>query len=187
MTSRARIAAVLRRSLRIAAHHRSMCGAPTSSLPRPMASALPRLCADRANRSPWYGDGRRGSWHQESIEGLTRDKTRKPGKQPLPASTVQRVVEPDPRTAAGRSNPLDRPDAGEGSGCEPAFGATYPRGPPTRTASYPHVQAVDRPEVLRSSRTSSASTSILPPMRSFSRSTRRAKSRRSTVPSRGCR
>jgi len=29
----------------------------------------------------------------EGVAGLTRDKTRKPGKQPLPATTVQRVVE----------------------------------------------------------------------------------------------
>jgi transposase len=29
----------------------------------------------------------------EGVEGLTRDKTRKPGKQPLPTSTVQRVVD----------------------------------------------------------------------------------------------
>ena len=29
----------------------------------------------------------------EGVEGLTRDKTRKPGKQPLPIGTVQRVVD----------------------------------------------------------------------------------------------
>jgi hypothetical protein len=29
----------------------------------------------------------------EGIEGLTRDKTRKPGKPPLPTGTVQRVVD----------------------------------------------------------------------------------------------
>jgi Homeodomain-like domain len=29
----------------------------------------------------------------EGLEGLTRDKTRKPGKPPLPAATVQRVVD----------------------------------------------------------------------------------------------
>jgi hypothetical protein len=28
----------------------------------------------------------------EGVEGLTRDKTRKPGKNPLPAATVQNVV-----------------------------------------------------------------------------------------------
>jgi Homeodomain-like domain len=29
----------------------------------------------------------------EGVDGLTRDKTRKPGKQPLPTGTVQRVVD----------------------------------------------------------------------------------------------
>jgi len=29
----------------------------------------------------------------EGVAGLTRDTTRKPGKQPLPTTTVQRVVE----------------------------------------------------------------------------------------------
>lgn len=47
----------------------------------------------------------------EGIEGLTRDKTRNPGKQPLPTGTVHRVV--DLALGAGRNNPLDRPDAGE--------------------------------------------------------------------------
>jgi transposase len=30
----------------------------------------------------------------EGVEGLTRDKTRKPGKRPLPAATVQRRSRP---------------------------------------------------------------------------------------------
>ena len=30
---------------------------------------------------------------QEGVAGLTRDKTRKPGKPPLPGATVQRVVD----------------------------------------------------------------------------------------------
>jgi transposase len=29
----------------------------------------------------------------EGVDGLTRDKTRKPGKPPLPAATVQRVLD----------------------------------------------------------------------------------------------
>jgi hypothetical protein len=30
---------------------------------------------------------------QEGADGLLRDKTRKPGKPPLPAETVQRVID----------------------------------------------------------------------------------------------
>jgi hypothetical protein len=65
----------------------------------------------------------------EGVEGLTRDKTRKPGKQPLPTGTVQRVVDLALGPPARRSNPLDRPDAGKGRRGEPAFGATYPSRP----------------------------------------------------------
>jgi hypothetical protein len=54
---------------------------------------------------------------------------------------------PGARAAAGRNNPLDRPDAGESRRGEPAFGATYSRSTPTRAASHPYVQAVERPEV----------------------------------------
>jgi hypothetical protein len=45
-----------------------------------------RSCADPVNRSPWYG------FMAEGVEGLTRDKTREPGKKPVPAATVQNVV-----------------------------------------------------------------------------------------------
>src|SRR5258707_14013821 len=33
----------------------------------------------------------------EGVEGVTGDKTRKPGKKPPPAGTVERVVDPEPR------------------------------------------------------------------------------------------
>ena len=32
-----------------------------------------------------------GAVHGEGVDGLTRDKTRKPGKQPLPTTIVQRI------------------------------------------------------------------------------------------------
>src|SRR3954462_10549149 len=73
----------------------------------------------------------------EGVEGLTRDKTRKPGKPPLPTGTVQRVVDLALGPPPGEANLLDRPDAGKGRRGEPALGATYSRGPPTRAASHP--------------------------------------------------
>src|SRR3982074_2347230 len=90
--SREQIASGLRRSLRIVARHRSTCGTPMLSLPPPTAAALPRSCVGPVNRSRWCGPGRRGSWRR-AVEGLLRDKTRKPGKPPLPPNTVQRVVD----------------------------------------------------------------------------------------------
>jgi len=67
-----------------------------------------------------------GSFHCRCVEGLTRDKTPKPGKPPLPAATVQWVVDLGALCAAGGSQPLDRSDAGEGGGREFAIGATHP-------------------------------------------------------------
>jgi Winged helix-turn helix len=47
----------------------------------------------------------------EGVAGLTRDKTRKPGKPPLspPPCSGSSISRSGP---AGRSNPLDRPDVG---------------------------------------------------------------------------
>src|ERR1700716_1993190 len=68
-----------------------MSGAPKSSLQRPTAAARPSM---RGSGKPkpvvWRWQAR---FMAEGVEGLTRDKTRKPGKPPLPAATVQRVVD----------------------------------------------------------------------------------------------
>ena len=50
----------------------------------------------------------------EGVDGLARDKTRKPGKTPLPESAVRRVIDLGAFAAARRDDPLDRPDAGQG-------------------------------------------------------------------------
>src|SRR5882757_703362 len=78
----------------------------------------------------------------EGVDGLTRDKTRKPGKQPLPATVVQRVVDLTLGPPPGDATQLDRSDAGESGWREPAFGATHPRSAPTGAASCSHLQAV---------------------------------------------
>ena len=62
----------------------------------------------------------------EGVEGLTRDKTRKPGKPPLPAATVQRVVALALSAPPREASHWDRSDAGEGGGREFAIGATHP-------------------------------------------------------------
>jgi hypothetical protein len=75
----------LRRSLRIVARHRSTCGAN-------VILAIADGCgnAGPVNGSRWTWQAR---FLAEGVEGLLRDKTRKPGKPPLPPSTVQRVVD----------------------------------------------------------------------------------------------
>ena len=62
----------------------------------------------------------------EGVEGLTRDKTRKPGKTAAAGRHRAAGRRPGARAAAGRNNPLDRPDAGEGGGGELAVGAAHP-------------------------------------------------------------
>src|SRR5262247_3506655 len=64
----------------------------------------------------------------EGVTGLTRDKTRKPGKKPPAGRHRAAGRRSGAGTADGRSNPLDRPDAGEGGACELAVGAAHPRG-----------------------------------------------------------
>jgi transposase len=51
---------------------------------------------------------------EEGIDGLLRDKTRKPGRAPLSQRIVARVL--DLRRAAGRRHPLDWPRHGQGRG-----------------------------------------------------------------------
>jgi hypothetical protein len=58
-----------------------------------------------------------GRFMAEGVEGLLRDKTRKPGKLPLPPNTVQRVVDLV-GAAAGRENPLDGPGTCQGGRTE---------------------------------------------------------------------
>jgi Homeodomain-like domain len=130
-------------------------------------------------------------WQQrfmaEGVDGLLRDQTRKPGKPPLPAATVQKVIDL-----------VTGPPPGE---------ATHWTGRMLARAVGISLRSVQRISRLTSSRRIvsgrsscrtircspkssgmwSVSTSILPPMPSYSRSTRRAKSKPSTALSRDCR
>ena len=124
----------------------------------------------------------------EGVEGLTRDKTRKPGKPPLPTGTVQRVVDLALGPPPGETTHWTGRMLAKAAGVSLRVGATYSRSPPTRAASHPHVQAVERPEVRRETeRRRRPLCRSSPPMRSSSRSTKEPEFRRSTVPSQGCR
>src|SRR6266480_2311255 len=70
----------------------------------------------------------------EGIDGLLRDKTRKPGKPPLPAETVRLVVDLVTGPPPGEATHWTGRMLGEGGGGQLAVGATHPRGPPTRAA-----------------------------------------------------
>jgi len=123
----------------------------------------------------------------EGIEGLTRDKTRKPGKQPLPTATVERVVELTLGPPPGEATHWTGRMLAKAAGVSLRSVQRILKPTNSRRIAYARSSCRRTRSSPRSSRMSSASTSILPPMRLFSRSTKRAKSRRSTVPSRGCR
>ncbi len=123
----------------------------------------------------------------EGVEGLLRDKTRKPGKPPLPPNTVQRVVDLALGPPPGETTHWTGRELAKAAGVSlrsvqrileaHQLGRTVSgRSNCRRTRS-----------LSRSSGTSSVSMSILPPTPSSSRLMRRAKSRRSTAPSPVCR
>ena len=123
----------------------------------------------------------------EGVEGLTRDKTRAPGKPPLSADTVQKVVDlalgPPPGEETHWTGRMLAKAAGVSLRSVQRILEAHQLAP----IAFARSSCRRTRSSLRSSKTSSASTSILPPMRLFSRSTRKAKSRHSTAPSRDCR
>jgi hypothetical protein len=123
----------------------------------------------------------------EGVEGLTRDKTRKPGIPPLPTDTVQRVVDlalgPPPGEATHWTGRMLAKAAGVSLRSVQRILEAHQLAPHRIRA---FKLSNDR-NLPRNSKTLSASTSILPPMRSSSRSTKRARFRRLTAPSRDCR
>ena len=132
---------------------------------------------------------------ESGVEGLLRDKTRKPGKAPLAAQTTARVVALTPafggqalhRTAAS-GDPLDWPGDGQGDGALGGFGTAHLAGAQATTASPAHLQALARiPALPPNWPTSSGSILIRRPTPWCFRSTKRARSRRSTAPSPNCR
>jgi hypothetical protein len=123
----------------------------------------------------------------EGVAGLTRDKTRKPGKPPLAVASVQRVVDlalsPPPGEATHWTGRMLAKAAGVSLRSVQRILEAHQLAP-HRIRTF---KLSNDPKFARNSRTLSASTSTRPPMPSFSRSTKRAKSRRSTALSQGCR
>ena len=123
---------------------------------------------------------------QEGVDGLLRDKTRPPARRlcrqrRCSASSIWRSARHLARQPTGPGGCWPRPPA---SACARSSAFSKPTSLP-RTASEPSSCRTTRSSPT-SSGISLASTSIRPPMPSSSRSTRRARSRRSTAPSPAC-
>ena len=118
---------------------------------------------------------------EQGVEGLLRDKTRKPGRAPLSVRVVAKVLD------LTRSEPPGHATHWTGRAMAKAVGVSLRAVQPlvggasscSRTAFAPS-SAPTIPSSPRRSRTLSASTWTRPNMRWSSRSTRRARSRRST-------
>lgn len=124
---------------------------------------------------------------QAGVDGLLRDKTRPPGKPPLPTEVVRKVVdltvgEPPAETTHWTGRMMAQAAGISLRSVQRIWGHTVS----IRTASAASSCRGTRSSPT-SSRTSSASMSIRRRMRSCCRSTRRARFRRSTAASLACR
>jgi hypothetical protein len=144
---------------------------------RPLAGSGVARRAGVSRPAVWRWQAR---YAEPGVDSLLRDKTQKPGRAPLSARVIANVMGPDLLRAAGPRHALDRPRHRRSRRRQPARRSALVVGSIgcSRIAFAPS----SAPTILslpRRSRTSSASTWTLPSPRWSSRSTRRAKSRRS--------
>ena len=122
------------------------------------------------------------------VEGLERDASRPGRKPPLTAPMIERVVDMTLQREAAGGHALVGAQARQGGRPQPLERAAHLGGARAQAASDAQLQAVQRSaSFVRRFRTSSGSISTRPTRRWCFRSTRRARSRRSTAPSRACR
>jgi hypothetical protein len=121
----------------------------------------------------------------EGVDGLLRDKTRNPGKPPLPADTVQLVVDLVTGPPPGETTHWTGRILAKAAGISLRSVQRILEGhqlAPHRIRTFKLSNDPKFAEKLRE-----VVGLYLPPTPSFSRSTRRAKSKPSTAPSQGCR
>ena len=78
---------------------------------------------------------------EAGVDGLLRDKTRKPGKAPVPDPMVGAIGRAHARRAAGRDHALDQPGDGRGHGAGDQHGAEDLARPWSRPTSAAGLQA----------------------------------------------
>ena len=116
--------------------------------------------ADRCRCCRWRGapaSSRPAVWRwqkryaEAGVEGLLRDKTRPPGRTPVPTATVAQVL-----ALTRASRPARRPigPAGHGQGGRPvaAHRPAHLGSAPPAAASHPHLQTVQRSGLRREGR-----------------------------------
>ena len=123
----------------------------------------------------------------EGIAGLIRDKTRPSRIAPLPAKTVDRVVALTNQAPPHEATHWSAPAMAEAVGISPSSVRRIWRGQGLQPHRMRAFKISNDPKSPTSSRMWSASMSTHQPMPWSSASTRKAKFRRSTAPSPGCR
>jgi transposase len=86
---------------------------------------------------------------QEGVDGLLRDKTRKPGKPPLPAEVVQRVIDLTLTDPPGETTHWSVRAMAKAAGIRRRQRAAHLAGQRPDAAQDEDVQALQRPEVCR--------------------------------------
>ena len=125
---------------------------------------------------------------QAGVDGLLRDKTRPAPQAAARPPVVARVIALTAGQPPGEATHWTGRGHGQGRAARCQLGAAHLGGARPAAPPRAHLQAVQRSGVRREgARTSSASMSIRPPTPWCCRSTRRARSRPSTAPSRACR
>jgi hypothetical protein len=128
-----------------------------------------------------------GPVHGGGGEGLTRDKTRKPGKPPLPTGTVQRVVDLALGSPPGETTHWTGRMLAKAAGVSLRSVQRILEAHQLARHRIRTFKLSNDPKFAEKLKDVVGSMSILPPMRSSSRSTKRARFRHSTAPSQGCR
>ena len=80
---------------------------------------------------------------EQGVDGLLRDKTRPPGRAPLPAATVARVLALTCSEPPGEATHWTVPRRGQGRRHLLARGPAHLGGASPATAPYPHLQALE--------------------------------------------
>ena len=117
------------------------CSRPTGSTSRPMARR-----AGISRPAVWRWQRR---YAEAGVDGLLRDKTRKPGKAPPGRRPGAPGGGADLRRAARRGDPLDRPRHGRGRRGLAALGAADLGRPQAPAAPGAHLQALARSRLPR--------------------------------------
>ena len=175
------------RSSAIATGRRSTFSGLGSFSCRPTACRCWRWRARRAPAGRRYGVGSSASPRQ-GVDGLLRDKTRKPGKNPLPEATVAKILALPCGEPPGKATHWTGRMVAQAAGCQSARRAAHLGGQPASAPPHPHLQAHPAIPAFAAKVEDVVGLYMDPPVHAVVVSIdEKSRSRRSTAPSPACR